>query len=161
MNVFEQFFEHSIQICSQAGLLGEGPVYMDATHVGAAASLESLVRKEETVRPPLSAKDYIQRVYTENPASQEEDGAISPLAADNKTVPESEHMTDRDHEARKQPQSKNQEYVRRTDPDATIVHSVKGGLKLAYKAHVAISGKRGLVVTAAIATTGITGEEHR
>jgi IS5 family transposase len=158
MDVFEKFFEHSIQLCSQAGLLGEGPVYVDATHVGAAASLESLVRREETVRPPLSVKDYIQKVYKENPVPQEEDGV---LPADDKTAPECEGMVDRDHEARKRSHGKtNQEYVSRTDPEATIVHSIRGGLRLAYKAHVAVSGKRGLVVTAAIATTGIAGEEH-
>ena len=69
--------------------------------------------------------------------------------------------SDHDREARKQSRSKkNQEYVSRTDPEATIVHSIRGGLRLAYKAHVAVSGKRGPVVTAAIATTGIAGEEH-
>jgi transposase len=161
MDVFEKFFEHSIQICRQAGLLGEGPVYVDATHVGAAASLESLVRREEeSVGPPLSAKDYIQKVYKENPVPQDENGATNPPLTDNKIASESETIADRDQKTRKQPQSKNQEYVSRTDPDATIVHSIKGGLRLAYKAHVAVSGKRGLVVTAAIATTGISGEEH-
>ncbi len=161
MDVFEKFFEHSIQLCSQAGLLGEGPVYVDATHVGAAASLESLVRREETVRPPLSVKDYIRKVYKENPVPQEEDGATSSPPADDKTTPECEAMVDRDREARKRSHSKtNQEYVSRTDPEATIVHSIRAGLRLAYKAHVAVSGKRGQVVTAAIATTGIAGEEH-
>ncbi|MBI2857770.1 MAG: transposase [Chloroflexi bacterium] len=66
-----------------------------------------------------------------------------------------------DREGGKWSRSKtNQEYVSRTDPEATIIHSIRGGLRLAYKAHVAVSGKRGLVVTAAIATTGIAGEEH-
>ena len=83
MDIFEKFFERSIQICAEAGLLGEGPVYVDATHVGAAASLESLVKREETVRPPLSAKNYIQEVYKDNPAPQSEgDDASSPQAND-------------------------------------------------------------------------------
>jgi hypothetical protein len=41
-----------------------------------------------------------------------------------------------------------------------LFRSIGRGLKLAYKAHVAVSGKKGLVITAAIATTGIAGEEH-
>jgi len=66
VNVFEKFFERSTQICAEAGLLGEGPVYVDATHVGAAGSIESLVKREEAVSPPLPVKDYIQKVYKDD-----------------------------------------------------------------------------------------------
>ena len=150
MDVFEKFFERSIQICAAAGLLSEGPVYVDATHVGAAASLESLVKREETVRPPLSAKDYIREVYKDNPAPRSEGDDADPSRA-----------KAHGNEARARSRGTiNQERVSRTDPDATVIHNVRGGLRLAYKAHVAVSGERGLVVTAAIATTGITGEEH-
>jgi transposase len=144
MDVFEKFFERSIKICAEAGLLDEGPVYVDSTHVGAAASLESLVKREEAVKPPLPVKDYIRKVYKDNPVPQGEDTTTSSPPANDKTT----HG------------KKNEEYVSRTDPEATIIHNIRGGLRLAYKAHVAVSGKRGLVVTAAIATTGITGEEH-
>jgi transposase len=161
MDVFEKFFEYSIRLCSQAGLLGEGPVYVDATHIGAAASLESLVKREEAIKPPLSVKDYIRKVYKENPVPQEEDGAASSSPADVGTAPECDGTVDPDSETRIRCRSKkNREYVSCTDPEATVVHSVKAGLRLAYKAHVAVSGKGGLVVTAAIATTGIAGEEH-
>ena len=37
MQVFEKFFNYSIQLCSQAGLLTEGPVFVDSTLVQAAA----------------------------------------------------------------------------------------------------------------------------
>jgi len=163
MCVFEKFFERSIQIRAEAGLLSEGPVYVDATHVGAAASLESLVRREETVKPPLPVKDYIHKVYKDNPVPQEEDGITSSefLPATDKTAIECESEVGNAHDTRKRSSSKtNEKYVSRTDPEATIVHNIRGGLRLAYKAHVATSGKRGLVVTAAIATTGIAGEEH-
>ena len=154
MDVFEKFFERSIQICAEAGLLGEGPVYVDATHVSAAASLESLVKKEEAIKPPLSVKDYIQKVYKDNPVSRDEDGA-----ANDKTAPEYESIVG--HDTRKQSSGKtNEKYISRTDPEATIFHNVRGGLRLPYKAHMAVAGKKGLVVTAAIATTGIAGEEH-
>jgi transposase len=160
MDVFEKFFEHSIQICAEAGLLGEGPVYVDATHVGAAASLESLVNREEPVRPTLSAKDYIHKVYKDNIVPKSEgDDASSPSADDR--ISQSESLASHDREDRKRSCGKtNQEKVSRTDPEATIIHNIRGGLRLAYKAHVAVSGKRGMVVTAAIATTGIAGEEH-
>ncbi|MFC1966762.1 transposase, partial [Chloroflexota bacterium] len=160
MEVFEKFFEHSIQLCGQAGLLGEGPVYVDATHIEAAASMESLVKREESVRPPLSVQEYVRRVYQENPVSQEEDGAMSSTPADGNNATANEG-TDYDGEARIRCRSKkNREYVSRTDPEATVVYSIKAGLRMVYKAHVAVSGKGGQVVTAAIATTGIVGEEH-
>ena len=161
MDVFEKFFEHSILLCGQAGLLGEGPVYVDATHVEAAASMESLVKREESVRPPLSVKEYVMRVYKENPVPQEGDGTPSSAQTDGNNVPASEGVDYGDGEAMVRCRSKkNREYVSRTDPEATVVHSIKAGLRLAYKAHVAVSGKEGQVVTAAIATTGIAGEEH-
>jgi transposase len=161
MDVFEKFFEHSIQLCKQAGLLGDGPVYVDATHVGAAASLESLVKREEYVNPPMPVKDYIQKVYQENPAPREEDGTKNSPPSNGKTAPRYETWVNFDHELQKRSRSnKNREYVSYTDPESTIIHSIRGGLKLAYKAHMAVSGERGLVVTAAIATTGIIGEEH-
>jgi transposase len=163
VDVFEKFFERSIQICAEAGLLGEGPVYVDATHVGAAGSMESLVRREETVSPPLSAKDYIQKVYQDNPIPQEDVTAGTPksMPAADKTVPEGKPETSGQVDTKKRPSGKtNDKYVSRTDPEATIVHNIKQGLRLTYKAHVAVSGKWGMVVTAAIATTGIAGEEH-
>jgi len=160
MDVFEKFFERSIKICAEAGLLDEGPVYVDSTHVGAAASLESLVKREEAVRPPIPVKDYIRKVYKDNPVPEGEGDDTSSPTTNNKT-PERESTTGLDCYTKKQSHGKkNEEYVSRTDPEATIIHNIRGGLRLAYKAHVAVSGKRGLVVTAAIATTGITGEEH-
>ncbi|MFC1952542.1 IS1182 family transposase [Chloroflexota bacterium] len=153
MDVFEKFFERSIQICAEAGLLKEGPVYVDATHIGAAASLDSLIKREETVRPPLSVKDHVRKVYEDNPVPQSEgDATVS--------IPTSDYAARRDQNVWKRPPGKNDKQVSRTDPEATIVNNARGGLRLAYKAHVAVSGKRGLVVTAAIATTGIAGEEH-
>jgi transposase len=163
VDVFEKFFERSIQICSEAGLLGEGPVYVDATHVGAAASLESLVYREETGRPLLPVKDYIKKVYKDNPPPQDDVDADIPksMPAIDKTVPEGKTKIGSHDDARKRPSGKtNEKYVSRTDPEATVVRNARQGLRLTYKAHVAVSGKRGLVVTAAIATTGIAGEEH-
>jgi transposase len=98
MDVFEKFFEHSIQLCSQAGLLGEGPVYIEATQVGAAASLESLVKREEIVSPPLPVKDYIQKVYQDNPVLTEEDGATNSPPSDSKAAPRYEAWINYDHE---------------------------------------------------------------
>ena len=140
-------------------VLNKGQTYCARTlDITAAASLDSLVKREETVKPPYSAKDFIRKVYNENQPPPEVDGTVKQMPA---TGPDRESK-DRHHtEMKVKPQGKtNEKYVSRTDPEATVVHNARGGLRLAYKAHVAVSGKRGLVVTAAIATTGITGEEH-
>ncbi len=42
MEVFEEFFRQSIELCRQAGLLDEGPVYVDSTLIRAGASMDSL-----------------------------------------------------------------------------------------------------------------------
>ena len=41
--VFETFFRRSIDLCRAAGLLEEGPVYVDSTLIQAAAAVDSLV----------------------------------------------------------------------------------------------------------------------
>ena len=48
----------------------------------------------------------------------------------------------------------------RTDPEATLVNRPGFGRHLAYKAHVAVAGRRGQVITAAVATTGAAADEH-
>ena len=53
-SVFEEFFRQSIELCRQAGLMEEGPVYVDSTLMRANASVDSLTRRAEVARPPLS-----------------------------------------------------------------------------------------------------------
>ena len=60
--VFETFFRRSIDLCRDAGLLEEGPVYVDSTLIQASAAVDSLVPREDRVRPPLSIEEYVQRL---------------------------------------------------------------------------------------------------
>ena len=64
-DVFEEFFRQSIELCRQAGLLDEGPVYVDSTLIRAGASLDSLRRREDICQPPLSVTEYLQRLDQE------------------------------------------------------------------------------------------------
>ena len=66
MEVFENFFKHSIELCQEAGLLPEGPVYVDTTLVQVAASKDSLQERGKSIRPPLPIHEYVHRLYTEN-----------------------------------------------------------------------------------------------
>ena len=155
MEVFEKFFERSIEICREVGLMSEGPVYVDTTLVQAAASLDSLRQRDEVIRPPLSIPDYVQRLYTENETPREE-GILQPDVAQD-SIPEPDSPSQ--HSQRRGGKI-NRERVSRTDPEATVVSRNGVGTRLTYKAHIAVSGKEGQVITAALATTGASADEH-
>jgi transposase len=141
--VFEEFFRRSIELCRQAGLMDEGPVYVDSTLIRAGASMDSLVRREDRVQPPLSIKEYLQRLEQEADLDAAEDsdsdGGPSPPV---------------------KPLPPNQKLVSRTDPEATLVDRPDFGRHLAYKAHLVVAGRKGQVITAAVATTGAAADEH-
>ncbi len=149
--VFETFFRRSIDLCREAGLLEEGPVYVDSTLIQASAAVDSMVRKEDRAQPPLSIEDYVQRLYTENDPAAEDEGPPPPRPGPS--------LRRRRGSPGQYPRP-NQELQSKTDPEATLVNRPEFGRHLAYKAHVAVAGKRGQVITAAIATTGATADEH-
>jgi transposase len=150
--VFESFFRRSIDLCREAGLLEEGPVYVDSTLIQASAAVDLMVRKEDRLQPPLSVEDYVQRLYTENdPAPEDEEPPPQPKAGP--------WLRRRRGSPSEYPRP-NQELQSRTDPEATLVNRPEFGRHLAYKAHVAVAGRRGQVITAAVATTGAEADEH-
>ncbi|MPZ51105.1 MAG: IS1182 family transposase [Dehalococcoidia bacterium] len=150
--VFESFFHRSIVLCREAGLLEEGPVYVDSTLIQASASADLMVPREDRAQPPLSIEEYVRRLYTENdPGSEDEE---PPPPSD--TGP-SVRGRKRGEKVLPQP---NRVLESKTDPEATLVNRPDFGRHLAYKAHVAVAGKRGQVITAAVATTGIEADEH-
>jgi transposase len=150
--VFEGFFQRSIELCREVGLLSEGPVYVDSTLIQAAASVDSLAATEEQA-PPLSVSEYVRRLYLENdpPAEQPRDEPEPPTE-----TPSSDSGTG--GAARSEPL--NRALQSTTDPEATLVNRPAFGRHLAWKAHVAVAGKRGQVITAAVATTGAEADEH-
>ena len=151
--VFESFFRRSIELCGEAGLLEEGPVYVDSTLIQAAASVDSLARRDDLVQPPLSVTEYVRRLYEENdPAPEEHDGEPPPPG-----TTAAPRLNRRGQIPLPRP---NQELQSTTDPEATLVNRPEFGRHLAYKAHVALAGRRGQVITAAVATTGAEADEH-
>jgi len=162
MEVFEKFFQRSIEMCRQAGLLSEGPVYVDTTLIQAAASMDSLRVREERVKPPLPIKEYVHRLYSENSTSLLDDQTPLPSSTSSQN-PESESKAPprfRKERPDGHRRKANNELVSRTDPEATVVSRRGFDMHLAYKAHVAVSGTRGQVITAAMATTGARPDEH-
>jgi transposase len=142
-DVFEEFFRQSIELCRQAGLMEEGPVYVDSTLMRANASVDSLAPRAEVARPPLSVTEYLHRLDQDEATPPDEDPPASgpPSTGGPLLRP-------------------NQQLQSRTDPEATLVNRPDFGRHLAYKAHVAVAGRRGQVITAAVATTGTEADEH-
>ncbi len=150
--VFERFFQRSIELCREAGLVEEGPVYIDSTLIRAGASLDSLRRREDLLQPPLSVTEYLHRLDQEAEADQK--------SASPSDEPPSSPPADGPPAGSRWPVRPNAALVSRTDPEATLVDRPDFGRHLAYKAHVAVSGRRGQVITAAVATTGAAADEH-
>ena len=146
--VSEEFFRRSIDLCRAAGLVTEGPVYVERTRIRAGASVDSLSRREEPLQPPLSVTEYLHRLDQE--AAEEDETPPS------ETGPTSGATAAKS--ARKLPP--HQAYQSRTDPEATLVNRPDFGRHCAYKAHIAVAGRRGQVITAAVATTGTVADEH-
>ena len=142
-DVFEEFFRQSIELCRQAGLMEEGPVYVDSTLMRANASVDSLAPRAEVARPPLSVTEYLHRLDQDEATPPDEDPPASGLPPTGGPL-----------------RRPNQELQSRTDPEATLVNRPEFGRHLAYKAHVAVAGRRGQVITAAVATTGVEADEH-
>jgi hypothetical protein len=162
MEVFEDFFKHSIELYQKAGLLSEGPVYIDTTLVQAAASMDSLQERDESVKPLLPIREYVHRLYTEDAPSQEETVQCPPspsatrCSASDSRAPPRYRKSRPDGHRRKA----NNELLSRTDPEATVVSRRGFDMHLAYKAHVAVAGTKGQVITAALATLGAKPDEH-
>jgi transposase len=149
--VFESFFKRSIELCGAAGLLEEGPVYVDSTLIQASAAVDLMVRRDERLQPPLSVAEYVHRLYTENELASEDEPPPPP-----EPPPSLNRRRGRPSEFPRP----NQALQSKTDPEATLVNRPEFGRHLAYKAHVAVAGRRGQVITAAVATTGVTADEH-
>jgi transposase len=147
--VFEEFFRQSIELCRRAGLLAEGPVYVDSTLIRAGASMDSLTRRQDLLQPPLSVREYLSRLDRESDTPDDDPPSDSSPGGDGPSPSEQSR--------RLRP---NQELVSRTDPEATLIDRPDFGRHLAYKAHLAVGGQRGQVITAAVATTGAAADEH-
>src|SRR5687768_2920973 len=124
--VFESFFRRSIDLCRQAGLLEEGPVYVDSTLIQASAAVDLMIPKEDRLQPPLSIEEYVQRLYTENDPQEDEES------------PPRQDPSLRRRRGQKALARPNQTLQSKTDPEATLVNRPDFGRHLAYKAHVAV-----------------------
>lgn len=155
--VYEQFFRHVVRLCQEAGLVEGDKVFLDATLLRANASLDSLVAREACHRRKETPKEYLDRVWEENPLEGPDDPDRSGSSGKNE-MPREEAQEKK--AAGKSPRT-NEKWVSRTDPDASLV-TRKGLSKplLAHKVHIAVDGGRARIVTAVETTPGGVAECH-
>ena len=150
--VFEGFFRRSIDLCREAGLLEEGPVYVDSTLIQASAAVDSMVPPRRSgAAASVDRGVRAAAVHGERPGAR---GRCAAATGWTGALPRR-----RRGQPRQLPRP-NQALQSKTDPEATLVNRPEFGRHLAYKAHVAVAGRRGQVITAAVATTGAEADEH-
>lgn len=168
---FEKFFERILELCVKAGLVTGEKVFADSTLIRANASLKSVVPRSDAFQPSRSPKEHIEQVFTENPVSSEEDpepvlaqvtaqsakmGAAGDQAAFFDLPEEEQGESDgkatavpipvRRGRPAKPKQGYNEQYVSKTDPDASVVSRPIIGKGLFYKEHFTVDSSR--VITA-------------
>jgi len=140
-DVFEEFFRKILQKCLEAGLISGEKIFADSTIIRADASLKSIGLRPEAVKPPYLVKEYIEKVFAENPLEQEADQPEKPA------------------DAKKETGFSNKTHVSRTDPEASIVsHGQKLPMQLGYKEHFTVDSKA-RVITAVLTTPAAVGDE--
>ena len=136
--IFERFFQRILGLCVQAGLVRGEKVFADSTIIKANASLQSIQQRPEAVTPPLSPREFVQKVFTENPVQEEEPKDVPP------TEP---------------PRISNKTHVSTSDPDASLTRRPGKLLaQLAYKEHFTVDA-HARVITAVAVTPAAVGDE--
>lgn len=147
LSVFEAFFDRTIELCRDAGLVRGEAVFMDSTLIQANASMFSLETREG-LTPVLPAREYVRQVFEQNPVPTDP-------ASDDEQPPPTSRRT-----GRKTKPGINQRRQSRTDPEASVMTHTAFGVHLAYKAHVAVDDHPARVITAAVATPAAIVDEY-
>jgi transposase len=154
MEVFETFFNRTVGLCQQAGLVRGEATFVDSTLIQANAALRSL---EPTIahRPPMSPGRYVKRLFEENPVEDQASFSGPPAGP-----PVEEPVRSEERPAAAKRAGLNRRARSRTDPEASVMDHPTFGLHLAYKAHVAVDDHPARVITAAVVTPGATADEY-
>jgi hypothetical protein len=174
VDIFQRFFEHSVDLCQQAGLIWGKELIFDATPVRANADADSLVP-----RFYVKAKAHVAALFAQDAA---EGGALSgpkpppstpeppapptalpasltaeetaELAAENASVWKLREQ--RRLDPARPPSGPDQRLtdlrVSTTDPDASLMRLKGGGMRLGYHDHDVVDGGKGRIIGAAFVT---------
>ncbi len=143
-DVFERFFDQVLKMCMEAGLVKGEKLFVDSTLIDANASLKSIVLRHDAVEPKYTAKEFVQRVFEENPAEADKEAE----AGEDNTGGTSESQPELS--GRRRGRISNKTHMSKTDPDASLIARPKRGLMIAYKDHFTVNESR--VITAVTVT---------
>lgn len=150
--VFEQFFQRVLGFCVEVGLVGGEKVFVDSTLIKANASLKSIVPRQEVVEPRFSPKEYVERVFSENPV---EDSCLEGCLSEGSEGKISDRPSQEKPKNKKRGKA-NKGLVSTTDPDASIYQRPGVPYQLAYKEHVAVDSKARVITSVKVTPAAVT-----
>jgi len=144
--VFEQFFQKVLGLGVEAGLVDGEKVFVDSTIIKANASLKSLVPRGDLMEPKYSPKEYVDRVFSENPVEESSLEDVSPNTPEKKIEESKSRQRGR----------ANTDIVSTTDPDASVYQRPGVPYQLAYKEHVAVDSKARVITAVKVTPAAVT-----
>jgi len=111
---------------------GEGICGFHPNYPAKCGTLKSLVPRQDLVEPKFSPKEYVERVFSENPVEKSSLEDCPSTKSDEEEIKESK---------RRQRGKANKGLVSTTDPDASVYQRPGIPYQLAYKKLVAVDSK--------------------
>jgi transposase len=138
LEVFQQFFEHIVELCSEAGLVWGEELYFDSTKVKANANIKGMIDRAE-----FEAQQHLNQLFDQ---LEEETSGFGKLVAKYNgeclsgiREPHYQRITD--------------DQVCSVDPDAASMHSSGGGSAvLGYCDHYVVDGGKSRIILSALVT---------
>jgi transposase len=138
LKVFQQFFEHIVELCIEAGLVWGEELYFDSTKVQASANINGMIERAE-----FKAKQHLDQLF-------------EPLVEDERNFAKliSKYNGKRHNGIRKPHYQRiSDDQVSPIDPDATPMQSSKGGnAMLGYRDHYVVDGGKARIILSALVT---------
>ncbi len=153
--VFEEFFRRILQLCIEAGLVKCEKIYIDSTLIQANASVKRVVSKNSAFQVKFTPKEFVECIFKENPNSFETTNSDEQTICENQIDKSKKH-----HQSYWQKHISNDDYISRTDPDASIIGRPNKGLRLMYKQHFTID-TNGRIITGVSVTSGIVEDSEK
>lgn len=136
MEIFQQFFEHIVELCIEAGLVWGEELYFDSTKVDANAAMTSMIDRTE-----YEADQHLEKLWEHDDRSKFS-GLVDKYNGDRLTglhKPSYKRVTD--------------EKISLTDPDAAPMRGQGGGSAvLGYRDHYVIDGGKSRIILSALVT---------
>jgi transposase len=124
--IFEKLFDKVLEKCISAGIVSGEHQSIDSTLVRANASLSSLEKKIDIVE----LKEYINRTSKENSVEEKS---------------EKKKSDDGEGKGGSKSQTRNQEYVSKTDPDSRMARKGDKPTNMYYSTHYGVDSKRKVI----------------